>query len=480
MTLSPGTTWLLAASLVAYVAGLYVLAFRARGRIQGIEDYLVAGRRLGVPLATATLVGTWFGAGTILASADEVRRAGLERAALEPFGAGFCLVVAGAWFARPLWEMKLLTVSDFFRRKFDKRAEIVSAAVMVPSYFGWIAAQFVALAGMLNLFFGLDMTTGILVVAAVAVGYTLLGGMWSVTMTDALQIALVFLGLGALGQSMLSTLGGGSVLAGMVRLWTDTPPELRRPVPMGSQAVLGWLAVFTVGALGNIPGQDLMQRVFSARSSSAAAKACLLAGVLYISFGLIPVTLGLAGRLVFPASLERAILPAIAQAFLEPIPAVVFSVVLVSAVLSTIDSAILSPASVLSQNVLEYVNQGYFSPLTLTRMAVVLVTAGSLGFAFAGESAYALLEDAYELPLVGLFAPLVMGLYRPVSSPLPAICSMIAGAGLWLVHYAFDWTYFVEPWTDSWPLQVPASISLAALSFIVYIGVELATRSPKP
>lgn len=470
---------MLGACLLGYVIGLYLLAFRLRDRIRGIEDFIVAGRRLGLPLATATLVGTWFGAGTILASADEVRRAGLERAALEPFGAGFCLIVAGAFFARPLWEMKLLTVSDFFRRKFDKRAEIVSAAVMVPSYFGWIAAQFVALAGMLSLFFDLDMKVGIVLVATVAVGYTLLGGMWSVTVTDAFQIALVFVGLVALSTSTLSTLGDGSAAAGLARLWTETPPELRRVVPLGSQPVLEWLALFAVGALGNIPGQDLMQRVFSARSSAVAVKACVGAGVLYVSFGLIPVTLGLAGRILFSDSLERAILPAMAQAFLDPVPAIVFSVVLVSAVLSTIDSAILSPASVLSQNVLEYVNRGFFTPLTLTRIAVVIVATGSLGFAFAGESAYALLEDAYELPLVGLFVPLVMGLYRPVTSPLPALYSMIAGAGLWAVHYALDWTHFAEPLTVSWPIQLPSSISLAALSFFVYIGVQASVGSSK-
>ena len=169
MNFDPGFTWILGATLVAYVVGLYALAFRMRGRIQNSEDFIVAGRQLSFPLATATLLGTWFGAGTILAAADEVRREGLQSAALEPFGAGFCLIVAALFFARPLWEMKLLTVSDFFRQRFDKRAEVISAAVMVPSYFGWIAAQLVAFAGMLNLFFGLDMTAGILLVAVVAV-----------------------------------------------------------------------------------------------------------------------------------------------------------------------------------------------------------------------------------------------------------------------------------------------------------------------
>jgi len=477
VSLSPTLTGVLAATLILYIAGLYALAFRVRGRIHSAEDFIVAGRRLNFPFATATLLGTWFGAGTILAAADEIRHDGLERAALEPFGAGFCLVIAGLFFARPLWEMKLLTVSDFFRKRFDRRAEILSAAVMVPSYFGWVAAQFVALAGMLELFFGLDLTIGILLVAVIAVGYTLMGGMWSVTLTDAFQITLVFIGLVALGGTTLSALGDGSITLGMARLWSDTPPEMRRPIPSGSyQSLLEWVAVFAVGALGNIPGQDLMQRVFSARSATTAVRACWVAGALYIGFGLIPVGLGLASRQLFPEDLERAVLPALAHAFLSPVPAVIFSVVLVSAVLSTIDSAILSPASVLSQNVMRYLPQKRLSSLGLTRIAILIVTACSVGFAFAGESAYALLEDAYELPLVGMFVPLAIGLYRKPASPLSASASMLTGLVLWLVHYFLDWTYFFEPFTSSLPVKLPASLAITTLGGAIYLAVEWLAR----
>ena len=477
MSPTPTLTWVLGTTLVLYIAGLYALAFRIRDRVQSTEDFIVAGRRLGFPLSTATLLATWFGAGTILAATDEIRHGGMERAALEPFGAGLCLILAGAFFARPLWEMKLLTVSDFFRRRFDARAEVVSAAVMVPSYFGWIAAQFVALAGMLELFFGLSPSIGIVLVAGIAVGYTLMGGMWSVTLTDAFQITLVMVGLVLLGVTTLNVLGDGSVVAGWIRLWSETPPEMRRPVPTGSfQRLFEWVAVLAVASLGNIPGQDLLQRVFSARSARVASRAAVASGVLYILFGMIPVLLGLSGRILFPEDLERAVLPAMAHAFLAPAPAIVFSVVLVSAVLSTIDSAILSPASVLSQNVFAHLRPGRWSSLALTRIAVVLVTLASMAFAFAGESAYTLLEDAYELPLVGMFVPLAMGLLRTPATPWSATCSMATGLVLWIGHYAADWGYFLEPLTAGLPLRVPASLGMTAFGLLVYLGVDALGR----
>jgi Na+/proline symporter len=147
---------------------------------------------------------------------------------------------------------------------------------------------------------------------------------------------------------------------------------------------------------------------------------------------------------------------------------VIFTVALISAVLSTIDSAILSPASVLSQNVFERFNHGRIPSLTLNRIAIVVVTAGSVGVAYLGESAYALLEDAYELPLVSLFVPLAFGLKSKYAGERSAITAMVVGAGLWMFHYAADWEYFLEPWTSQWQLTLPVSLTVTLISLLAY------------
>lgn len=476
--LEPSVTRLLGVTLVLYTLLMYVLSFVAQRRIHTTEDFLVAGRRLPLSLAWATLMATWFGAGTILTVTDEVRHEGFRRAALDPLGAGLCLIIAGVFFARPLWKMGLMTLSDFFARKFGPRAEVVSAAIMVPTYFGWVAAQFVALAGMLNLFFDIELNLAIALVAVIAMGYTLLGGMWSVTLTDALQLVLVLAGLTVLGWTAVQTLGHGRLGLGLVRLVMETPPEMLAPFPTESRlAFFEWLAVLTVGALGNVPGQDLMQRVFSAKSPAVARHACLLAGTGYLGFGLIPVALGLSARLLLPRDVEQAIIPALASIFLTPAILTIFMVALASAVLSTIDSAILSPASVLSQNLLEKLNHGRIPALTLNRIAVVGVTSGSLAMAYAGEDAYALLEDAYELPLVGLFVPLALGLYGRTRGELPALASMIAGTGLWTLHYFAGWDHFFAPWLVPRGAPLPVSLSLAACSLAAYLMAHAFARA---
>ncbi len=461
VTVSSQLQWFLGASIVIYVVVIYGLSIVARRQIRNAEDYVVAGRRLPLSLAWATLLATWFGAGTMLAAADEVARGGLHRAALDPFGAGVCLLLAGAFFAQPLWRMKLLTICDFFGRRFGRAAEFTSACILVPSYFGWVAAQLVAVAAMLHLFFQIPMSVGIFLAALVGTGYTLLGGMWSVTLTDALQMGLVAGGLIILCFQGLMQVGHGDFMVGWARLATALPPEDLMPIDVQTLAgFYAWLTAFLIGALGNIPGQDLMQRVFAARSEKVAKYSCYVAGVMYLVLGMAPILLGLVAKSLFPEDFKRAVLPALAHLFLSPLPLIIFIVALLSAVLSTIDSAILSPAVVLAQNIVLRVFPR-LPALPVNYAAVLLVSAASVAIAFSGETAYQLLEDAYAITLVGLFVPLTIGLYSKWGGPASALAAMFVGGGLWFLHYLRGWDSFLEPMLPQWlhvPFQVPVTL----------------------
>jgi Na+/proline symporter len=471
MPIEPSLKWLLAISMAIYLLLMYGVSWIAQRRVKSAEDFLVAGRRLPLSLAWMTLLSTWFGAGTMLTGGDKVRSGGLQRAALDPFGAGACLLIAGWLVAGRMWRMQLLTVPDFFRLKFGPAAELVSSLILVPSYFGWIAAQFMALAEVLQLFFGIPVGWGLLAVAVVGTGYTLMGGMWAVTLTDAVQIVLVLVGLLVLTVVVLWELGAGNVWGGLVRLHRETDPELLAVVPTVSRAsLLGWVGVFAIGALGNLPGQDLMQRVFAADSERTAKRACLVAGVVYLTFGMLPLLLALAGNLLFPEQLQAKVLPMLAQAFLHPVVAVIFLVALLSAVLSTIDSAILSPASVLSQNVLS--RWGRVDTLRGNRWAVLLVASLSLLLAYVGESAYSLLEDAYLLTMVGLFVPMMIGLYCSPRSGSAALASMLVGVGIWGVHGLMGWELFIEPLVGTWLWPLPLSLAATGCALATYFSLE--------
>jgi solute:Na+ symporter, SSS family len=430
---------LLAVVLIGYVVGLLVVSIYATGRVKNEEDYLVAGRKLPLFLAWGTLLATWFGADSMLIASEEARKSGVIGTALDPFACGAALILAGVFFAKPLWEMKLLTMSDFYRQKYGTKAEILGSCIQVPGYFGWITSQYVALAAVQEAYFGIPMWVGILIAASITLVYTMIGGMWSVTLTDTLQLIVALVGLIILAAVAFNHLGEGSVVAGFQRLWRETPSEHLTIFPSGSPAVvLGWFGIWTVGLFGNLPGQDLQQRVFASKSPGTARWACILAGIVYLLFGLVPVSLGLISKITHPGNVEGNILIQLAGNYLSTPMMIVFTVSMVSIILSTATSAVLAPASILGHNLFARLRIFNGHHLLMERLSVLLVSAGGVGLYFWSDQILELLKFSLSFTLVGLFVPMVMAMYGKPRGELSALLSMSLGTVVWLVRYFFE------------------------------------------
>ncbi len=428
---------------------------------------MVAGRRLGAPLATLTLLGTWFGAGTLITSADQVRTGGIRAAALEPIGPGICLLLVGLFYAVPLRRTGLLTLGDFFARRFDRRSEALASIIMVVSFFGWIAAQFTVLGSLVGELLGIPPLAALALGAGVTILYTMVGGMWSVTLTDAVQMILVAACLGTVALWLFADYGSGSVLAGLGRLGQETPPGRLRLIPGETGPLLAWTGFLAAGALGNIPGQDVLGRVFSCRSGTAARRSCVLAGVLYCALGALPVLLGLLGARLLPE--EAPLLSSFLDLLTSPLATLVVTLLIVSALLSTADSALMSAGSVLGHNLLRPLFPGA-DALSLTRLAVGATGVLSLVWGLSGLSAWSLLASAYELTLVGLFIPLTAGLFSRRGGPRAALLSMGSGTGLWALHAVFGWETFLAPLVG---FPLPNALALTAASALGYgLGVR--------
>ena len=445
--------WAFAAVLIGYAALLMLIGFVAQKKINNVEDFVLAGRQLKTGLATLTMIATWFGAESLMTTTDEVAEQGIGKAMLDPFGISLCLLIAGLFVAGPLWRMGLMTIPDFFRCRYGKLAETLSACILVPSYFGWIAAQYLALATLLNQFFGLPVSVGVIGVAVLAMSYSLMGGMWSVTWTDALQMVLIVAGLLLVAFEILWHLGEGSLSVGWARLRFESEPTMWMiaPEPNSRAKVMAAISAIVIGSLGNLPVQDLMQRICSSASDQVAKRACVLAALGYLCMGILPIMAGLAASQLLDTVPADGVLIEIAERLLSPALLLVFVLAVVSTVLSTVVSAVLAPAAVLSQNLLQPLAQRFdllkseTSRLRMQRLSVIAIAALSVILALSGSDAYSLVESSYSLSLVGTFAGFAFGLYQQSAPRIAALGSMVVGVGLWLMHVILGWEYFFQP-----------------------------------
>ncbi len=199
---------MLIAFVVLYLLGTIAIGYWASRQVRTAQDFALAGRRMPLIVAASALFATWFGSETIMGASSEFLERGLLGVIEDPFGAALCLILVGAFYARPLYRMKILTFNDFFRLRYDRRTEVLSAVFMVPSFFSWIAAQLVALAIVMHVLVGLPIPWGIWLCTLIVVIYTYIGGMWAVSITDFVQTIMIVAGLLALAIQLVGDAGG--------------------------------------------------------------------------------------------------------------------------------------------------------------------------------------------------------------------------------------------------------------------------------
>jgi Na+/proline symporter len=431
---------LLLASVALYLAASIAVGLYAARRVRGAADFAVARSRFSTPIITATVFGTWFGAETVLGIPGTFMKEGLTGLVADPFAAVGCLVLVGLVFARPLHRLAPLTLGDYFRSRYGRAAEIILTLCIGFSYFGWVAAQFVALGLAFSVLSGgaIDLGTGVVIGAAVVLIYTVAGGMWSVAITDLLQGIVIIVGLAAVAW-VLSDLAGGAHKVLDAAAASDRMRFLPAP---DVKSVLAFVAAGLVVLLGSVPQQDVLQRIVSAKDETAAANGAILGGVLYFAIAFVPIFLVSAASLIDPALVERLvakdhqlILPTL---ILERTPLfiqVFFFGALISAILSTASGALLAPSVMIAENLVRPFLRAGDDAALLRAMRLTVLGLGIFITAMALRSSlsiYQLVNESGKVVLVAGFVPLAAGLFWPRATSTGALASTGAGLVTWI------------------------------------------------
>jgi SSS family transporter len=449
--------------LVTIAIGLY-----AARRVKNTTDFAIAGRHLPLVMIVTTTFATWFGSETVLGIPAKFVNGGLGQVVEDPFGAGTCLILVGLFFAGKLYRMNLLTISDYYRERFGRTVEVVCSLIIMLSYLGWVSAQVTALGLVFNLLSGgaisipVGMTIGVVSILA----YTLFGGMWSVAITDFMQMIILVLGLATIAVFAGNMAGGAdkvislAVSKDLFKFW---------PEPSLHDIIFFFAAAITM-MLGSIPQQDVFQRVMSANSVSAATKGPVIGGVCYILFAFVPMFLVASALIIMPEQTAallkddpQKVLPTLVMEKMPFVMQVLFFGALLSAIKSTASATLLAPSVTFTENIWRQFRPRTSDKQELRTMRITVLVFSICVLAYAirmqGTSIYEMVSGAYQVTLVGAFVPLVFGLYWKRASTQGAIASIVLGIGFWLLLLA-------TPLGEQFPAQL-AGVLAALVGMVV-------------
>ncbi len=454
--LTPNAKLTLWVGISLYIIVMIGIGFWSSRKVKGMNDFLVAGRRLPLWMATATLLATWFGAGSSMGVAATVYQDGIGGVLADPFGASISLVLAGIFIVGLLRRLKCLTVTDIVERKYGKWAGVYTSLWMIPVYIGWLGAQMLGIGTILHILTGIDENYGTLIGAGVVLIYTFAGGMWAVTLTDVVQVSLIVIGLFIIVPGAIFEAGGWDAMTSRLTaedlsLWIRPATDAAgNAVPLTHTDWVYYFGNWIVMGLGCMVGQDLIQRSLASRNEKIAVSSAVMSGFFYAAIGLVPITIGFAARTVLAkynistsGDVENQVLPQMAIIVLgqiHPLLLTLFLAALVSAIMSSADSSLLAGSSLLCNNVI-----GSIWPrlsdrrlLVLTRVSTVFLTVIALILAWKVESIYSLMINSWASQLVVIFIPVVTALYVPKASKNAAWAAMAVSTAVWLAYVFVD------------------------------------------
>jgi SSS family solute:Na+ symporter len=441
---------LLLASIIFYLLITILVGFWASRRVKTTDDFMLAGRSLPLMVSSTALFATWFGSETVFGASSQFLKGGLYSVIEDPFGAVLCLILFGAFFARKLYNMNLLTLGDFFKVKYGRTTELTASIFLAPPYVGYIAAQLVAMGLILNVVTGLAVWEGVVLSSFVVTIYTFVGGMWAISITDFVQTIVIILGLLILAFVL------GQKAGGVAQVLSEVPKENFKFLPdLEFKEIVTWIAAWSVLGLGSIPSQDVFQRSMSSKSANTAVKSFYISAVMYLSIALLPLFIALCIKHLYPDQVSgdtQLVLPRMVLAHTALPIQMLFFGSLLSAIMSTTSAAILAPASIFSENLIKPLFGHRFTDkqfLLLAKLSVLLFSVVATVMACLRSNIYELVGESSILTLVSLFAPMAFGLYWKRASAGGALLSMVLGIVTWIIFEVYE---------SDWPSQVPATV----------------------
>ncbi|WP_041770182.1 sodium:solute symporter [Metapseudomonas resinovorans] len=446
--------------VLLYVAAMLALGWYGMRRAKTREDYLVAGRNLGPGFYLGTMAATVLGGAATIGTVRLGYVHGISGFWLCA-SLGFGIMGISLFLAKPLLKLKIYTVTQVLERRYNPTARHASAAIMLVYALMIGATSTIAIGTVMQVLFGLPFWVSVLIGGGIVVAYSTIGGMWSLTLTDIVQFLIMTVGIVFILMPMTLSDAGG---------WDALVAKL--PASYFSLTAIGWdtiITYFLIYFFGIFIGQDIWQRVFTARTETVAKVSGTAAGVYCVLYGLAGAVIGMAAKVVLPDldNVNNAFATIVDTTLPDGIRGLVVAAAL-AALMSTASAGLLAASTTAAQDLWPLLggNADDDGDAHKNRLFTLLLGVVVLGIALVVSDVISALTLAYNLLVGGMLIPLLGAIYWKRASTAGAIASMLLGS---LTACVF---MFLDGLDANTPIYY--SLAVGAVSFVV---ISLMSRS---
>ena len=468
--------------------GIAVLAFLALSLTVGTltsrlvkkssKRFMVAGKSLPLFFVGTMLAAQAIDGNSSLGNASLVYQFGFWAGAAIPIGLGICLILTGTVYGKRLNRMSMLTLPDFYYRRFGNAAEGISGILMMISFIVLVAGNFAASGFILSTVLGIDFIWAMLIAAIIVLIYTYAGGLFSSAYTDIFQI---YLAIGAFWAAFIFFAAGFSGVD-FSTILGNAPPEyldLSGLFDIGNGALINWAGILAL-ALGDLVALDFMERVFAAKDGKTAQRGALMGGALTLSTVIPTSMIGIIALYFLPNIADPfTVFPELAINHVPFAIGVAMLMGVLGASMSTANGGLLAISSVMSRNIIQrdILKRVLKRPglndkelLVTTRIFTIpmMIAAFILAYLIPQPGVYLIL--AFDIVFAGAWAPLTLGLFWKKANTPAALVSLIFGSAFRLVMY-----YITPVEYAGIDTMIPPVVS-----FVLFIVVALATQKKYP
>jgi solute:Na+ symporter, SSS family len=367
-----------------------------------------------------------------------------------------------ALFAGRLTRLGVYTVSQMLELRYQASSRLITGIIMSTYALMIAVTSTIAIGTVVDVLFGIPRIVAILIGGGIVVLYSVIGGMWSLTLTDIVQFLIMTVGIFLILLPL--TIGHAG---GFEAMQLALPPSYFDLDAIGIDRIFTYFLIYFFGIL---IGQDIWQRVFTARSDRIARNAGIAAGIYCLLYGLAVALIGAAGKVFLPEleNTDSAFAAIVQQALPAGVRGLVLAAAL-AAIMSTASAGLLASSTLLLEDIYErFFKHEAGEHVTANRTATLLVGIVVLILACLVNDVIAALTVAYNLLVGGLLVPIIGALLWRRATGTGALAAIAAGGAVVVIFML----------TDGLLADTPIYFGLLA-SLVAFVAVSLLT-TPTP